>query len=398
MLIAAAFVLLLLLPSYLAVGYYLTMVAARALGFRERIAPAAVPRNRFTIVIPAHDEADKIVGAIRSCHELDYPADLRQVVVVADNSGDSTAELAEQAGARCLRRHAPAAPGKGAALQWAFDQLLATESDAFVVLDADCRLEPNVLRVADRYLQRGARVLQTNHRITNADASPISYAAGVGRTLEYDLFFAPKSCLGLAVMLVGTGMIFHRCVLLNLPWTSRTCAEDTEYTIELTRRGERIRFLADARVRCEGVESVEALRVQRKRWASGNVGNGHRRAFQLMVSGLLRANLRQFDLGWTLLLISRPLVLAHLVCVLLAAAMLGLLMPTSPAGRLAWLGAGLIPLYTLYFAAGIVATGINAIRLQHLLRAPAVVIQLCRIAIAALFGYGDSSWVRTPRQ
>jgi 1,2-diacylglycerol 3-beta-glucosyltransferase len=398
MIVAAPFVLLLLLPSYLAVGYYLGLIAARALGCRERRGTDDKPIHRFAIVIPAHDEAENIVGAIQSCLDADYPTELRQVVVVADNSRDATAELAEQSGADCLRRDVPDAPGKGPALQWAFDQLLATPADAFLVLDADCRLEPDVLRIADSFLQGGARVLQANHRVTNADASPFSYAASVGRTLEYDLFFTPKSPLGLAVLLVGTGMVFHRSVLQHLPWTSRSCAEDTEYTIELTRRGERIRFLADAHIRCEGVESLEALRVQRTRWATGNIERGHRQAFRLMAAGLRRGKLRLFDLGWTLLLVSRPLVLAHLACVLLGAALLRMVLPTPAGVTLAWFAAGLIPLYALYFTVGILATGLNATRLQHLVRAPVVVMQMGRIAIAALWGSGNSAWVRTPRQ
>ena len=148
--------------------------------------------------------------------DADYPRELLDVVVIADNCTDATGGRAEQAGARCLTRHAPATPGKGPALTWAFDQLLATDADAFLVMDADCRLERDTLRIVDHFLQDGDRVLQTNHRVTNADASPISYAAAVGRTLEYDLFFAPKSRLGLAVLLVGTGMVFQRSVLAGV--------------------------------------------------------------------------------------------------------------------------------------------------------------------------------------
>jgi hypothetical protein len=399
MLLAAFFVLLLLLPSYLAVSYYLVLAAARLAGCRERSPSGKEPRHRIVVVIPAHDEASTVAAAIGSCLGADYPRNLLQVVVVADNCSDETAAIAERSGAEVLRRTAPDARGKGQALQWAFERLLATApADAFLVLDADSRLEPDVLRAADGLLQEGARAVQTNHFVTNADASPISYAATVGRTLEYDLFFAPKSALGLAVPLVGTGMVFHRSLLEDIPWQARSCAEDTDYTIELVRRGETIRFLADARVRFEGVESFDALRVQRTRWASGNLSGGHRRALRLMLSGLLARDLKQFDLGWTLLLVSRPLVLAHLACVLVGAALLSFVWPTPTAGLLAALAAALVPLYALYFAMGVVATGINATRLQHLLRAPAVVLQLGRIALAGVLGNDSSTWARTPRR
>ncbi len=193
-------------------------------------------------------------------------------------------------------------------------------------------------------------------------------------------------------------MVFHRTLLQEFPWTSHSCAEDTEYTIELTRNGQRIRFLSNAYIRCQGVESLEALRVQRTRWARGNIDTGHGQAFRLIVEGLRRRKLRTVDLGWTLLLISRPLVLAHLCGTLLAALLSWSANPTPTTAILAALTCSLLPLYAVYFGVGVLATGVNATRLNHLFRSPAIVFQLGKIAISALVGMGTSSWVRTPRQ
>jgi cellulose synthase/poly-beta-1,6-N-acetylglucosamine synthase-like glycosyltransferase len=397
MIFAGLFVILLLLPSYLAVAYYLGLVTARLLGVYDSRPAAQVPRHRLAVVIPAHNEAEQISVAVRSCLEADYPRPLLQVVVVADNCTDATAQIARRAGAECLERTAPDSPGKGPALSWAFEQLLTSQADAIVVLDADCRLELDTLRIADQFLQEGQRVLQANHRVTNADASPISYVAGVGRTLEYDLFFAPKSRLGLAVLLVGTGMVFHRSVLQAFPWTSQSCAEDTEYTIALARRGQSVRFMANAFIRCEGVESLEALRIQRTRWARGNIQAGHRQALALMLSGLLRRQPGLFDLGWTLLLVSRPLVLLHLVCVQIGGVGWYAWDRGPASTMLLGLSAALLPLYAVYVGAGVCAMGLNAIRLRHLLCSPAVVLRLGQIAASAVLGMGRSSWVRTPR-
>jgi cellulose synthase/poly-beta-1,6-N-acetylglucosamine synthase-like glycosyltransferase len=397
MLLPYLFVLVLLFPSYLAVAYYLGLVTARLIGLRDVPPAAGPPRHRFAILIPAHNEAASIAAAVGSCREADYPSSMVRVVVVADNCSDETAERSEQAGAECWRRTDVDQPGKGAALAWAFPRVLAEPIDCVLVMDADCRLDRQTLRTADQFLQAGDRVLQLNHRVTNADASPFSYAAAVGRVLEYDLFFAPKSRLGLAVMLVGTGMVFHRSVLAAIPWESASCAEDTEYTIALTRGAQPIRFVADAHVSCEGVESLDALRIQRTRWARGNIQQGHRQAIRLMFEGLGRGNWRLLDLGWTLLLLSRPLVLLHLACVLLAA--LGLFVwdrgPTTTV-LLALTGC-LLALYAIYLGCGVCALGLNAVRLRHLIRTPAVIWQLARIAAAALFGYGANTWIRTPR-
>ena len=57
-------------------------------------------QNRFAIIIPAHNEAE-VVG--RTVKELltkqDYPRELYDVFVCADNCTDDTAKIAREAGA-----------------------------------------------------------------------------------------------------------------------------------------------------------------------------------------------------------------------------------------------------------------------------------------------------------
>lgn len=47
-------------------------------------------RPRVTIIIPAFNEAEGIVGTIRSCVSVDYPPELLQILVVNDGSTDDT--------------------------------------------------------------------------------------------------------------------------------------------------------------------------------------------------------------------------------------------------------------------------------------------------------------------
>jgi cellulose synthase/poly-beta-1,6-N-acetylglucosamine synthase-like glycosyltransferase len=65
------------------------------------IAPRA-RTSRFKVVVPAHDEELSIKATVESLLSLDWPKDLYDVVVVADNCGDRTAEIARQAGATVL--------------------------------------------------------------------------------------------------------------------------------------------------------------------------------------------------------------------------------------------------------------------------------------------------------
>ena len=96
------------------------------------------PRGGAVILIPAHDEAAAIEGAVRSVSAQMSPAD--RLIVVADNCVDETAALARAAGAEVVERHDTTRIGKGYALDAGLR--FASESgprDTIVFVDADNR-------------------------------------------------------------------------------------------------------------------------------------------------------------------------------------------------------------------------------------------------------------------
>ena len=64
-------------------------------------------RPQLLFLIPAHNEETLVAQCVRSIMSMDYPADRRRVVVIADNCTDHTADLARSAGAECLERPDP---------------------------------------------------------------------------------------------------------------------------------------------------------------------------------------------------------------------------------------------------------------------------------------------------
>src|SRR5207245_6510421 len=72
--------------------------------------PQDVPRLLF--LVPAHNEELLIQSCLRSLAQLEYPADRFDILVVADNCTDRTADLVRQTGVRCLDRHNPEVRGK----------------------------------------------------------------------------------------------------------------------------------------------------------------------------------------------------------------------------------------------------------------------------------------------
>ena len=61
-------------------------------GLFYRAAPDVGARPTVSIIVPAFNEEDGIIGTIASCMRVDYPAELTEVIVVNDGSTDSTWE------------------------------------------------------------------------------------------------------------------------------------------------------------------------------------------------------------------------------------------------------------------------------------------------------------------
>jgi cellulose synthase/poly-beta-1,6-N-acetylglucosamine synthase-like glycosyltransferase len=351
----------------------------------------------FAIVIPAHDEEEVIGETLRSCLALDYPRERVGLFVVADNCSDRTAEVALAHGASCLERRDPERRGKGHALQWAFERILPQGYDAAVVLDADCTLDPHALRVFDGRLSLGDRVLQANDVAANPEESAISYATAVANFLENDLFYAPKSRLGLAVFLRGTGMVLHRSVLERHPWRASSLAEDTEYTLHLIRDRIPVRFVPEVRATSSFPVDDRQLSVQRARWVGGNLSFSRSQAWSLIWEGLWRGNVMLCDAGWTLFNLVRSLIV---LWVALSVALSGALAYHGPGPvSIALFSASLISagLLTAYVVLGIFLFGLSPGRTRLLLGLPGTTARMVWIAARGLVGVWPERWIRAER-
>jgi cellulose synthase/poly-beta-1,6-N-acetylglucosamine synthase-like glycosyltransferase len=353
--------------------------------------------SRFLSLIPAHDEEAVLPDVLRSCTEFDYPRDGYEVVVIADNCTDRTAAVARAHGARCLERHDLTQRGKGPALAWALDQLLPEKPDAVVILDADCRLDPHALQVFAARFAAGIRVLQAAYVASNPEQSLTSYAASVANTVENDLFYVPKESLGLAILLRGTGMAFRRDVLTTVPWQAHSVVEDAEYTVRLLEAGIAVEFVPDVRVWSSFPAQHKQLAVQRTRWIGGTLHLGITHGLPLMLSGLLKRDRYRFDLGWTLFVAGRSLVLLELLAALGCALLAAWVMPTMLTFGLVQSACSLIVIHGMVLALGAYRLGFSGRRLALLTGLPWVGAQWLTIAGASLLPGRNRSWQRTPR-
>jgi cellulose synthase/poly-beta-1,6-N-acetylglucosamine synthase-like glycosyltransferase len=256
MLVSVALVLLAL--PVLAWTTYLAALAALSWENRPP-APVSAPRTRFEVIVPAHDEELGIAATVENLLAVDYPAELRRVVVVADNCSDTTAARAAAAGATVLERHDTEKRGKGYALAHAFERaLLEGRVDAVVVVDADTTVTPNLLRAFDARLQAGALAIQAEYAVANREASWRTRLMHIGFTLFHDVRSRARERLGVSAGLRGNGMAFAVRLLREVPHDAFSVVEDVEYGIRLGRAGHRVHYAGDARVFGEMVSSERA--------------------------------------------------------------------------------------------------------------------------------------------
>lgn len=260
---------LLMIPASLGLAYQMLLCISAA--FYRRREGTATSTRRFLILVPAHDEEVVLGFLLESIRAVDYPQDKVQIVVVADNCTDSTAEVAECGGALALRRTDPDHRGKSFAIDWAMAQLHARgmEYDVMVVLDADNLAPADLLRRMNLLFEQGCQAVQASVECKNPGDSLVTAMdylvySSINRNLQ-----TGRSVLGLNALLCGTGMAFTREVLGGIQWADASLTEDRDLSMQLEAKGCRIGWLDEARIFDEKPIKFQQAVRQRGRWASG---------------------------------------------------------------------------------------------------------------------------------
>jgi 1,2-diacylglycerol 3-beta-glucosyltransferase len=227
--------------------------------------------RRFAVLIPAHNEEFTIAPTITSLLELEYPAQHFDVVVIADNCTDRTADVARKSGTIVYERTNAELRGKGHALRWCFDRLLSgsDQYDAFVVIDADSVVSANFLTVMNHYLERGDTVIQASDLVKPQPGAWSSEMTRLGFTLYNYARPLGRRVIGCSTGLRGNGMCFAADVLRSHPWEAYTRTEDLEFGLSLLLAGIPVAFAPQAFVLATMPQNPQLAESQRARWEHG---------------------------------------------------------------------------------------------------------------------------------
>jgi cellulose synthase/poly-beta-1,6-N-acetylglucosamine synthase-like glycosyltransferase len=373
---------------------YLAVVTAAGVRGRPRAAPTdAQPAPRMVALVPAHDEQEGIAATVAALRAQRYPADRLEVVVIADNCSDETAARAGRAGATVWERRAPDARGKGQALAYALDCLWVQrpQTEAVVVVDADCRATPDLCAAIGTRLSVGdVRAVQARYEVANAAESPAAALRWAGFALRHDIRARGKRRLGLSCGLFGTGMGFRASLLRDVPWSAFSITEDAEYHVRLLQAGERVAFVDGAAVMSAMPTTGAVARGQQLRWESGNVALA-RASVPALLAGGLAARDRQRVHAALEQLVPPQSVLASGTLALVATAL------SLRARRLAQVGAATFVAQGCAVLGGLVAARAPAATWRALPHAPWLVARKLAVFSRILSGRSARAWVRTAR-
>ena len=351
---------------------------------------AALPRLLF--LVPAHDETLLIEGCVRSILAMDYPADRREVVVIADNCTDGTADLARTAGATCLERADTERRGKPWALAWALERVDLGAFDAVVIIDADSLVDPSFARAMARHSPLAQRAVQGSHAVRNPGDSAMTRMAAVLSTVFYRYMYPLRARAGLSVPLTGNGMCIGSSILRERGWRAFSIAEDTELYVDLTRAGHRIEVEPDAIVRSQEARELKQGKTQRTRWRAGRIAILRRLGPEVARARDLGFRQKLDILGE--LLVPGPLV--HLGAVLLLGIPL-LVLDLPGAGILGVLLALPVVRLAMYTLLAIRDQPDPAGTVRAFLFLPVYLAWRMGMEVVALGTDGDRRWIRTER-
>jgi cellulose synthase/poly-beta-1,6-N-acetylglucosamine synthase-like glycosyltransferase len=268
----------------------LTVAGAR----RPQPLPPTERATRFTVLVPAHNEAAVISDALRGFDELDYPRTHYDVHVVADNCTDATSQIVRRHGWNAHDRTDPQHPGKGPALNWLFHRLatdLDASTDVVVVVDADTVLDAGFLDAMDRAFNSGAQAAQGWYSVRRAGDSPSAGIRFAALACRHYLRPLGRTRLGASCGLYGNGMAFRAGVLRRQSWSGHL-VEDAEFQLELLlRHNVRVTYVPQARLEAEMPNTFDASANQNTRWERGRIELARRyvpELLQILVSGRSR--------------------------------------------------------------------------------------------------------------
>ena len=257
-------------------GYFYQIVYT-VIGFIKRNKwkeTEAKKQHKFAALICARNESEVIEEIIESLKNQNYPKQLLDIYVLADNCTDNTAKLAADSGAIVYERTNKEKVGKGYALDYLLKMIRLEHYqegyEGYFVFDADNIVDKNFAREMNKVFDKGYDVITCYRNSKNFTKNWITagYSTWFLREARYLNF--PRYLLGTNCAISGTGFtVSDKIIRENGGWPFSTMTEDIEFTANCAVNNHRIGYSDKAVVYDEQPETFHQSYIQRLRWSKG---------------------------------------------------------------------------------------------------------------------------------
>jgi cellulose synthase/poly-beta-1,6-N-acetylglucosamine synthase-like glycosyltransferase len=231
--------------------------------------------HKFAFIIAARNEQAVIGNLINSIKQQNYPAELIDVIVVADNCTDDTAQIAREHGAICYERFNNMLVGKGYALDYCFNKIVEqfgdyTAYDGYFIFDADNVIDKNYVKEMNKVFDRGYNVITSYRNSKNYDTNWITSGYSLWFIREAKYLNNPRMMLKTSCAVSGTGFLVNSSIIKkNNGWKFNLLTEDIQFSVVNILEGEKIGYCENAMFYDEQPTTFKQSWNQRMRWSKG---------------------------------------------------------------------------------------------------------------------------------
>lgn len=257
-------------------GYQVLYVGVGLWGRKRRDVEPPARLRRYAVLISARNEEGCIGQLIRSLRQQNYPAELLDIYILADNCTDHTAQAARAAGAtKVYRRFDTTLVGKGYALDYLIKKLvsegLSEQYEGYFVFDADNIVDENFVYEMNRTFDHGDYAALTCYRNSkNYGTNWLTAGYSIWFLREARFLNAARMALGTNCHVSGTGFLISGEIIREKGgWPYHLMTEDIQFSAECAAEGKRIGYCEGAIIFDEQPTTFRQSWDQRMRWSKG---------------------------------------------------------------------------------------------------------------------------------
>ena len=291
------------------VAYLLFFAVAATIATPVSFKKATTLRS-IRIFIPGYKEDAVIIATAKDAICQNYPADLFEVVIIADSFCADTLNTLRSLPIRVVEVSFTKST-KGKALNKAIEVTANEPVDIVLILDADNHMAPGFLQAVNNAFEQGYQVVQ-GHRTAKNFQTSFAFLDACIEEINNHYFRRGQVAVGLPAALIGSGMAFDwNLFVAMLQDIGDTSGEDKEFEFRLLRQRKKIAFLDGEFVYDEKVSSSEVFTNQRSRWMAIQVVFFKKYFVEGWVQ-LLKGNIGFFNKVFQTFLFPRVLLIATL--------------------------------------------------------------------------------------